>query len=704
MATRYLAVLVGIGTSLAFCGVLGLVTFLDAAGDRGSNRDFGWPTVTDGGCIQATKTSVWHGDRSYERFILASDCVSPPPPPGLDEFPKPGEVYVSPALNDLRRVDTGVSTQVPKVDGLIGAEGLVHANELYLVAGANTSTSEMLQFEEFGSGNDYLANALRFDRTTLYVIGGLFTLLPAAYLTGVCIKVNARIRQRQLGLLAILGATPRLLRLVQIWEAALTVGVGALIGSAASIPVLARLTPNFLGWKAFAGDLQPAWYVPLIAFSLTTATAVLSSWVSTRFDRRKERSLEVVKSRKDWRFFLLGMGLIAGGLAGWWNGDEAWPLVLYGRIATFAGLIVIIPVSVTSLGYSLAQNPNQRLALAGMRLRRPSKALTRSLAGLASGLFLFSAGLSTVESLGRDPAAMQVQLDAEGDPVIELSNSNAATNELISDRNVLVESPNSDTGEWRYLSGSCAALIEVLGRDINCNASPFYIPIQPGEEAPIEGATEIEVDSFRSQRLIRTIIAVVEDPPDFSAGNNYLFTVPRSDAVDLYNQLVGSSPEVSARFSGTAAIGGASELEDILDLFRWGAAFAVISSLLATLLALTALLYDRRAGNHYLLVLGENIKDATIVVVFEVAVAATITTLLAMLASLVWALSYSINSDNEFVGVINLSAPFVAVLGPLLIGTAVITWLSLRKTRANAIPDRDGLAAQNDTFDLAGSS
>ena len=707
-STRYLAVVVGALTAFAVCGLFGFVGFLDNAGDRGSGRSPG--NFTENGCIQSDGDYVRYELSQYEGRLFAAVCDDPVIPPGLDEFPEPGEVYVSQALADLREVDERIETHLPAIDGIIDPSGLVHANELYFIGGMEPIEGELpvgtIAFDDFGSDNDYVANFLRFDRVTFIVIGSFFTVLPAVYLIAVCTQVNARIRQRQLSILAIMGVSETSLRQIQTREAALTVGTGAIIGSLISLPVFHSLTPTFIGWKAFPGDLTLPRHAPVISAISTIVIAVIAARIATR----KQHSQKPDNNKKtshvlSWRSTILSAGILAGIASSWWNDDSAWPLVLGGRIATFVGLVLVVPVTLVTFGRFLQQQRNVMTSTAGARLLKPSGSLIRSLAALAAGLYVLSGGQASIESLGDDPATVQAQIDAGGSPVFRIVEPNKQAQTLLTDHNTLVETSN-ETNEQTAdfittFSGSCDALREITNIQTDCDQSRYYIvnnPNNPDDTVP----NSVEATPLLNQNSVspfsRAVITIEDTPPPINSDSVVIFSPPPQDAETLYYQLEGSELGANIQIAGAEVVGGASELNQILDIFRWGAGFAIAAAIIASLLSLIALLHDRRSANNYLHIIGLTPKQTAATSLTEIVIAASAVTAIALFTSWIWALSFSIAADNQPIETTKLLAPFAGTLLTITLASAALTWNNSRHTATNAIPDRDQLLTTHDIY------
>ena len=609
-ATRLLAGLVGFAAALAVCGLFGLASFVSLVGDRGQLRDFG--SYREGGCIQAQYRYDPVRLEQYVNHLVAATCDDPRVPPGLPRFPRVGEVYVSPALAALRAQDQGFATRFPRVDGLIGPAGLTGADELFSIVGVEPVTGDLplgvTSFDQFGGEADYLSTFLRFDRGTFFGIGLFFTLLPAGYLVAACTRLNARTRQRQLGLLSVMGVDPTVMRRALVWEATLTVGAGAVVGSVVASSLLSRVTPTFVSWRAFPGDLSPPPAAPVAALVLilvmTGGAAALGARPVTQ--RRGEPS-PVARTRSfPWRWGILALGGAAALIVIWWNSDAAWPLILTGRVSSFVGLAVIAPPVCAYLGRRFSKSEKPTTSLVGVRLRHPSGSLTRALGALASGLFILSAGTTTAEHLGEDPATLQQFYEADGITLVEVRRPSQQLRSMLTEYNIL-----SGSSAAARLYGSCAALQQAIGNPIDCG--------EPGsDEISLEGQS---TSAPRAEALSGFVVNIVEQGK-IQPGDDYVFIpLPSAEAIALYDRLIGSDPAANVRFAGAAVVSGASELAGILDVFRWGAAFAVIISLLAVLVSLVALLYDRHAGNNHMQIIGVTRRQVALVMLTEVAAA-----------------------------------------------------------------------------------
>ena len=186
--------------------------------------------------------------------------------------------------------------------------------------------------------------------------------------------VVAQRRQRQLGLVAALGATPRHLRLVMVANGLIVGAAAALVGGALGI----------LGWVAAAPAVETAvghrierWALPwgLVGgcLALAVVASVAAAWwparamakvpVMAALSRRPARPSPVHRSSA------LAVGLVGLGVAAIVvadpNGDNIRPLVLIsGMVAVMVGLVFVAPGAIRALGLVTRRLPlAPRLAL-----------------------------------------------------------------------------------------------------------------------------------------------------------------------------------------------------------------------------------------------------------------------------------------------------------------------------------------------------
>lgn len=702
--TLFLTVITGCAVAIALSGLVGLGGFLGHVSSKGDGRYLGIDSDEQGGCIQSGGRYDPYRETQYDVELLAAACDDPVVPPGLARFPQAGQVFLSPALARLQHTDSDIATRFPRVDGTIGRRGLTGSDELYAIVGIPPVAGELpvgfSSADGFGSHTGYIAGYLRIGIPTLLIIGFFFTLLPSALLIAACSRLNARSRERQHGILAIIGVDGRAMRRASVCESVLTVGAGAVVGVLLARPVLARATPMFVAWKAFPGDMLPPWFsAPLIFLAVLGLAMVGASWGARR--RRRTASRTRALSSSGWRWGLLVVGLACAAVAVVWHSQAEWPLTLVGRLATFAALLSIGAVLCAAIGERLTRSDNAEVSLVGARLRRPSGSLTRALAALAAGLFVLSGGLTLTQSniTRQDPIAIQQAYSADGYSVVQVRRPSDEVRQVLAPFDGMVGRDGAEgVSDPGTLRGSCATLSRTVGARVDCSAGILYSPLYPGEEAPRGSrATAMPYSGARPDALPGYVIDVAGSAAIAPGDDEVYVPLPVRQADRLYDRLVAADPAVSAHVVGEATVSGSSELVGILDVFRWGGSFAVLTTMLAVLVSLEALLLDRQSGSSYLQVLGMTGRRVRAVVLAEVATAAGAMIAVAFFASWLWALD--LGPSEPPIPIIDVALPFVVAFVVLLGAAAAVIWGTARSPGSGVVPDRDGLAAVHDAYE-----
>ncbi|MER5807866.1 ABC transporter permease [Streptomyces sp. NPDC002033] len=188
-----------------------------------------------------------------------------PLPPGVAQWPRPGQALLSPALLAAGR-DEGIETRYGTVAGTIAEEGLASPGERFAYVrpmDTPTDTSRMWPVVRFGApspsgiGENLFVKPIRL----LLVIAVLMGALPAAALAVSSARAGSDARDQRTALLGALGGGWRARAVINIGEAALPVAVGALLGVGLSLCVLAQDTR-----------------LPLVGYTLAVADARRWVW------------------------------------------------------------------------------------------------------------------------------------------------------------------------------------------------------------------------------------------------------------------------------------------------------------------------------------------------------------------------------------------------------------------------------------------
>ncbi|WP_037673504.1 FtsX-like permease family protein [Streptomyces griseus] len=251
-----------------------------------------------GTAVQALATTyVRHEPVSVVSLAQLPGRASTPAPPGLDAFPKRGEVYLSPALAELvRELPAGrLADRFPKVRsyGTIGAAGLASPDELVAVVGrtpADAAVSKALESGNwFDQGQAARAEISGFSgsKASLFtasdrgaaLLGVVLLGMPVVVLSSAAGRLGAARREQRLAALRLAGATPRQIIGMTAAEAAAVGAAGALTGAVAYgalLPVLARVPYGVGDW--YTGQLWVGlpWCLAVVAAvtALITVSAV----------------------------------------------------------------------------------------------------------------------------------------------------------------------------------------------------------------------------------------------------------------------------------------------------------------------------------------------------------------------------------------------------------------------------------------------
>jgi hypothetical protein len=420
---------VGVATALA----LTVLSFLPGFGGRADRMAWREPTpvasVEDATAAQMRSTDLFD-NHAIDRVDLAPVGDTPsadlPVPPGLDAFPAPGEIYVSPALQRLLE-DTPsdeLADRFPgRVVGTIGDAGVAHENELVAVIGHEAGDLGPLaprsevrdEVDRFPGDPSPVAGIAGFATSgsnelmtgysqAIAVVAVLLT-VPAILLVGSAARLTAARRNQRLAALRLVGATPGTVVVLTAAETALAAFGGAVAGLALYailLPVIAMFPLAGGPWSA--ADLWIGLGPALLTLVLVPAMAAVSATialrqvsvsplgVAQRVSGRRPRAIRLLGMVGAWILLLVGALSFRGGSAGIL-------LLLLGMGAVIGSLSLVGPWIAWLLGkVLLLVSRRPPTLLAARRIIDDPKAAFRSvsgivLAGFIAGL-LFAVGPS----------------------------------------------------------------------------------------------------------------------------------------------------------------------------------------------------------------------------------------------------------------------------------------------------------------------
>jgi putative ABC transport system permease protein len=239
--------------------------------------------------------------------------------------------------------------------------------------------------------------------------------------------VIAARRQRQLGMLAAIGATRKQLRLVMVAGGALVGIIAAVTGAVIGLAAWFAVAPHL---DAFAGHridgFAVPWYLVVLAMLLAVLTATGAAWWPARAASRvpvvNALAARPLKPRPTHRTAIIAIPLIvlAVGCLALAN-QTSGPLIIFGALAMALGISFICPLSIRVLTAAGRRAPVAvRLALrdlARYQARSAAALAAISLAlGIAVAVMISLAAATNAASAGNLPASqMQIWIGQPGD-------------------------------------------------------------------------------------------------------------------------------------------------------------------------------------------------------------------------------------------------------------------------------------------------
>ncbi|MEU1186133.1 FtsX-like permease family protein [Streptomyces sp. NPDC005859] len=316
------------------------------------------------------------------RIFLAQVGAPIAPPPGLREFPGPGEVFVSPRLHELLRTDPGLAQLLPgRERGLISAQGLAQPDELYAYVGARPE-----ELKGGGHLSGFGRKEARFptvEPSTLdilrFTLAGV-VLLPLAVFLSVCARLSAASRMRRLAALRLLGLSRKGTQRVNAAETVAAAFLGAVLGLCAYWVVnqlVSRMGLPGFKWYPADGSLSGA----TLIICLVGCPAL--AWFVGRVGAKKAaanplavRRSAVEKPPRLWGLLPLvpGLGIVIGycvvGATGNVPTDTSLSAILMplAVVLVGAGLVLSLPILSRALARRVARATSS-LSL-GLAMRR----------------------------------------------------------------------------------------------------------------------------------------------------------------------------------------------------------------------------------------------------------------------------------------------------------------------------------------------
>ncbi|MER7054475.1 MULTISPECIES: FtsX-like permease family protein [unclassified Streptomyces] len=321
-----------------------------------------------------------------------------PLPPGVEKFPAPGEMVVSPALKELLESDSGalLRERLPdRIVGTIGESGLIGSAELAFYQGAEGLAQQLRpglveRIDRFG--NPAPGGEERIDPVLLLLILVVFVvlLMPVAVFIAAAVRFGGERRDRRLAALRLVGSDSRMTRRIAAGEALAGAVLGLVFG-AGFFMVGRQLAGSAEVYRisVFPSYLNPSPLLALLVAVAVPAAAVLVTVFALRGVAIEPlgvvRASRPARRRLWWRLLLpvAGLAMLYPMLGnGRGNGDFNQYLVTGGVVLLLVGVTALLPWIVEAFVARLGSG-GVAWQLAVRRLQMSSGTAARMVNGIA---------------------------------------------------------------------------------------------------------------------------------------------------------------------------------------------------------------------------------------------------------------------------------------------------------------------------------
>ncbi|MFI5680437.1 ABC transporter permease [Streptomyces cellulosae] len=444
------------------------------------------PPKADNTLLIADAGTTWHDDDIQGRLVEPEGRRAPLPP-GVDRFPRKGEMVVSPALKDLLDSDDAklLRERLPyKITGTIGESGLIGSHELAYYAGASglklADTSLVTRLTKFGKPD---AASEKTDPVLLLMVLVVFVVLltPVAVFIAAAVRFGGERRDRRLAALRLVGSDRGMTRRIAAGEALAGALLGLAVGTGFFLLGRQKLgSEELLGVSVWPSYLDPT---PALAALVAVAVPVAAVLVTLLAMRGVVvEPLGVVRAAKQrrrrlwWRLLppLAGLGMLYPMIGqGHKNGDFNQYLVIGGVLMLLVGVTALLPWGVEAVVVRLGKGPLswqlavRRLQLSSGTAARMVNGIAVAVAGAIALQMLFTGTQSQyTESTGQDPSRVQMEVDfSDPKPLSgierEFTGTKGVRAAVALARSQYGDSRRDPENSYGLTVGNCAALREL---------------------------------------------------------------------------------------------------------------------------------------------------------------------------------------------------------------------------------------------------
>ncbi|QYX77760.1 ABC transporter permease [Streptomyces akebiae] len=433
------AVGVGLGVALLLltAAVPNLLSAREARAEAREDRSIGYlddQSKPTGESLVIADTDTEYRQREIRGRLLQPEGAKAPLPPGVAEFPAPGEMVVSPALSELLESDAGklLRERLPyEMVGTIGQAGLIGSTDLVYYAGSKeiadrVDGSVVARIDAFGMDTTGLPDD-EVDPILLLLTLVVFVvlLMPVAVFIATAVRFGGERRDRRLAALRLVGSDGRMTRRIAAGEALAGSLLGLLFG--AGFFLLGRAVAGSVevfDISVFPSDLDPSPGLALLVAVAVPTAAILVTLFALR--GVVIEPLGVVRKAKPprrrlwWRLLppLAGLALLYPMIGqGSENGEFNEYMVTGGVVLLLVGITALLPwvveAFVARLGSGAVswQLAVRRLQLSSGTAARMVNGIAVAVAGAIALQMLFSGIEARYEvPTGQDTTRAQLEL------------------------------------------------------------------------------------------------------------------------------------------------------------------------------------------------------------------------------------------------------------------------------------------------------
>ncbi|MEU6265036.1 ABC transporter permease [Saccharopolyspora shandongensis] len=515
---RLVVTAAGVGLGVAL--LLAAASIPNVTSSRDVRFDARWgagAAVGDDASVLVAETSTQFREEWVQGVWVQNLRPDGPVAPGLRQNPRPGEVVVSPALQEILSGPDGALLQprFPNVVGVIADEGLIAPNELFFYAGTDAlspqSSSVSGVADHFGEAPGHSRTTFSTDEWLMLALGLAALLVPIVVYVAATTRLAETARQRRLSAMRLVGAGGEQIRRMAAGEALAGALLGVVLGWA--LFVLGRTLASgvtVVRTAVFEFDITPVWWLALLVTAGIPAVAVvvtIGSLAQAIADPLDVTRRTVSRRRRlGWRLVPLGLGLLGllAVTAGFDSVDDL-PLFVVSVVLVLVGIPVLLPWCVErAVGRLRGGSTAWQLAIGRLQLASgPAARSVSAIAVVVAGVIALQTLVATVEAERADrstpreavqPASAEGRITGERPAdAAEIGRIEQEVRSLPGIDDVQVATTAHVTGKdqatGKLLIADCAQIARLLSvpdcRDGDAFVPPGRSPLRPGERVEL---------------------------------------------------------------------------------------------------------------------------------------------------------------------------------------------------------------------------